>query len=84
MLVLRITAYEYNSSNHTVYYVSGHDWTSGWYNNGVTKLGDSSKDISLAYDGDKDYVILGLTTASWTYGHVTVDVVSHPSFTPEL
>ena len=80
MLVLRITAYEYNSSNHTVYYVSGHDWTSGWYQNGVTKLGDSSKDISLGYDDSKDYVILGLTSASWTYGHVTVDVVSHPSF----
>jgi len=80
MLVLRITAYEYNSSNHTVYYVSGHDWTSGWYNNGVTKLGDSSKDISLGHDGNKDYVILGLTSASWTYGHVTVDVMSHPSF----
>ena len=80
MLVLRITAYEYNSSNHTVYYVSGHDWTSGWYANGVTKLGDSSKDISLGYDDSKDYVILGLTSASWAYGHVTVDVVSHPSF----
>ena len=25
MLVLRITAYEYNSSAHTIYYVSGHD-----------------------------------------------------------
>ena len=80
MLVLRITAYEYNSSNHTVYYVSGHDWTSGWYNNGVTKLGDSSKDISLGYDDSEDYVILGLTTATWSYGHVTVDVMAHPSF----
>ena len=80
MIVLRITTYEYNSNNHTVYYVSGHDWTSGWYNSGVTKIGDSDKNISLGYDSNKDYVIVGETTSSWAYGHVTVDVMAHPSF----
>jgi len=80
MLVLRITAYEYNSTAHTIYYVSGHDWTSGWYNNGVTKIGNGNKDIRLGYDDSKDYVILGNTNSTWTYGHVTVDVMAHPSF----
>jgi hypothetical protein len=80
MLVLRITAYEYNSTAATVYYVSGHDWTTGWYNNGVTKIGTSNKDVSLGYDSNYDYVIVGGTSSTWIYGHVTVDVVAHPSF----
>jgi len=80
MMVLRITTYEYNSNNHTVYYVSGHDWTSGWYNNGVTKNGDSDKNISLGYDTNKDYIIVGDVSSTWAYGHVTVDVIAHPSF----
>ena len=80
MIVLRITAYEYNSTAHTIYYVSGHDWTSGWYNNGVTKIGNSNKDIKLGYDSNKDYVILGGVSDTWSYGHVTVDVMAHPSF----
>lgn len=80
MLVLRITAYEYNSTAATIYYVSGHDWTSGWYNNGVTKIGNGDKDVSLGYDSNYDYVIVGGTSSSWAYGHVTVDVMAHPSF----
>jgi hypothetical protein len=82
MLVLRITAYEYNGNRHCVYYVSGHDWTSGWYNFNVTKIGKSDKDIKLGYDStaNKDYVVIGGTTSSWSYGHVTVDVIAHPSF----
>jgi len=80
MLVLRITAYEYNSTAHTIYYVSGHDWTSGWYNNGVTKIGNGNKDIKLGYDSSKDYVLLGGVSDTWSYGHVTVDVMAHPSF----
>lgn len=80
MFVLRITTYEYNSNNHTVYYVSGHDWTSSWYNYGVTKNGKSNKDIKFGYDSNYDYIILGETNSTWAYGHVTVDVIAHPSF----
>jgi hypothetical protein len=84
MLVLRITVYEYNSTAATIYYVSGHDWTSGWYNNGVIKIGNGNKDISLGYDSNYDYIIVGDTSSSWSYGHVTVDVMSHPSFYSSL
>jgi hypothetical protein len=80
MLVLRITVYEYNSTAATIYYVSGHDWISGWYNNGVIKIGNGNKDISLGYDSNYDYIIVGDTSSSWSYGHVTVDVMAHPSF----
>lgn len=80
MLVLRITTYEYNSNNATIYYASGHDWTSGWYNYGVTKIGDSDKNVSFGYDSSNDYVIVGTTSSSWSYGHVTVDVMAHPGF----
>ena len=81
MLVLRITTYEYNSNAHAVYYVSGHDWTSGWYNNGVTVQG-TGKLMSLGFSTaeNEDYVILGDTDSTWAYGHVTVDVVAHPDF----
>ena len=80
MVVLRITSYEYNSNNHTVYYASGHDWTNGWFNRGVTKLGDSEKNIQFGYDSNNDYIILGEAGSTWYYGHVTVDLIAHPSF----
>ena len=80
MLILRVAVYEYNGNEHTIFYVSGHDWTSGWYNNGVTKWGDSDKEISVAYDSNDDYIIIGDVSSTWSYGHVTVDVVAHPSF----
>ena len=80
MLILRVAVYEYNGNEHTIFYVSGHDWTSGWYNKGVTKWGDSDKEISVAYDSNDDYIIIGDVSSTWSYGHVTVDVVAHPSF----
>lgn len=82
MVVLRITTYEYNSNEHTIYYVSGHDWTSGWYNKKVTIIGESDKSVSVTYSesANEDYVIIGDPASTWTYGHVTVDVMAHPSF----
>ena len=81
MFVLRITTYEYNSNAHAIYYVSGHDWTSGWYQNGVTVQG-SGKALSLGFStgANEDYIILGDVGSTWQYGHVTVDVVAHPEF----
>jgi len=80
MAVLRITTYEYSTNEHTVYYVSGHDWTSGWYNNRATIIGDTDKIIRFGYDSNDDYVIIGDVSSVWSYGHVTVDVMAHPSF----
>ena len=82
MLVLRITVYEYSSDTHTIFYVSGHDWTSGWYNKSITKMGDCSKTMAFGYSSttNKDYIILGATNSTWAYPHVTVDVMSHPDF----
>ena len=81
MFVLRITTYEYNSNAHAIYYVSGHDWTSGWYQNGVTVQG-TGKTLSLGFStgANEDYIILGDVGSTWQYGHVTVDVVVHPEF----
>ena len=82
MMVLRITLYEYNSETHTTYTVSGHDWTSGWYNKAIKKWGNGSKNIDFAYstEADTDCLILGEVGSAWSYAHVTVDVVAHPSF----
>ena len=82
MLVLRITVYEYTSEAHTTYTVSGHDWTSGWYNKAIKKWGNSSKNIDFAYStgSNTDCLIVGEVDSAWSYGHVTVDVVAHPSF----
>lgn len=82
MFVLRITTYEYNANEHSVYYVSGHDWTTGWYNKKATILGDTDKEVRLGYDEalNKDYIIIGDEGSTWSYGHVTVDVMAHPSF----
>ena len=80
MIVLRITVYEYNGNTHTMFTVSGHDWTSGWYNNGVKKWGDSNKNIGLGYTSTEDCIIIGEVDSTWSYGHITVDVISHPGF----
>ena len=82
MLVLRITIYEYTSDAHTTYTVSGHDWTSGWYNKSIKKWGHSKKNVDFGYSttDNQDYLIVGEIDSSWSYGHVTVDVIAHPSF----
>ena len=82
MMVLRVTLYEYTGEAHTTYTVSGHDWTSGWVNKAIKKWGNSSKNIDFAFSTaeDKDYILLGETNSTWSYGHVTVDLIAHPSF----
>ena len=82
MLVMRVTLYEYTSDAHTIYTVSGHDWTSGWYNKRIKKHGESAKNLKYAYStsADEDYLILGETDSAFKYAHVTVDVIAHPGF----
>ena len=82
MLVMRVTLYEYTSDAHTIYTVSGHDWTSGWYNKRIKKHGESAKELKYAYSSsaDEDYLILGEVGDKFKYGHVTVDVIAHPKF----
>ena len=82
MMVIRVTVYEYNSGAHSIFTVSGHDWTSGWYNNSITKMGSQAATMSLGFStsANEDYLILGDVSTLWQYGHVTVDVISHPSF----
>ena len=82
MLVLRVTVYEYNGKTHTMFTASGHDWTSGWYNKSVKKWGSSDKNLNFGYSSsaDEDYLLLGEVDSAWSYGHITVDVIAHPSF----
>ena len=82
MLVMRVTLYEYTSDAHTIYTVSGHDWTSGWYNKRIKKHGESAKELKYAFSSsaDEDYLILGEVGDKFKYGHVTVDVIAHPGF----
>ena len=82
MLVMRVTLYEYTSDAHTIYTVSGHDWTSGWYNKRIKKHGESAKELKYAFSSsaDEDYLILGEVGDKFKYGHVTGDVIAHPGF----
>ena len=83
MAVFRITTYEYTSNAHNVYYVSGHDWTSGWYNNGATHQGTGEPEsVKLVNNSgtDKQGILIGSTSEGRSYLHVTVDIMSAPNF----
>jgi hypothetical protein len=82
MMTIELTVYEYNSKAGSKIYISGHNWTSGWYNTSVHVLGDYSDPIYLARsttDG-KNYIILGDVGTSWNYVTVHVDKVTTAGF----
>jgi hypothetical protein len=82
MPVIRVTVYEYSADAHNVYLISGHNWTSGWYNNAVTHTGNNPELVKLVGNSstNKDGIIIGGTGTSRSYLHVTVDVLAHPQF----
>ena len=82
MMTIELTIYEYNSDSGTKIYLSGHNWTSGWYNTRATVIGGYSSPIYLARsstDG-KHYIILGDTGTAWSYVTVHVDKVTTAGF----
>ena len=82
MMTIELTIYEYNSDSGTKIYLSGHNWTSGWYNTRATVIGGYSSPIYLARsstDG-KHYIILGDTGTAWNYVTVHVDKVTTAGF----
>jgi hypothetical protein len=82
MMTIELTVYEYNSDSGTKIYLSGHNWTSGWYNTRATVIGGYSDPIYLARstsDG-KHYIVLGDTGSTWNYVTVHVDKVTTAGF----
>ena len=82
MAVIRVTTYEYSSDAHNVYHISGHDWTSGWYNVGVTHQGCNAEEVRLLDNSstNKQAIQIGTTGTGRAYLHVTVDIIASPSF----
>jgi hypothetical protein len=82
MPVIRVTTYEYKSAAANVYYIGGHNWTSGWYNNSVHHHGNNPEPVYLLGNAttNKSAIFIGSGSTSRSYLHVTVDVMSHPSF----
>jgi hypothetical protein len=82
MPVIRVTTYEYSSDAANVYYISGHNWTSGWYNNSVHHHGNNPEPVFLLGNSttNKSAIFIGAGSTSRSYLHVTVDLMSHPSF----
>ncbi len=82
MPVIRVTTYEYSADAANVYYISGHNWTSGWYNNSVHHHGNNPEPVYLLGNSttNKSAIFIGAGSTSRSYLHVTVDLMSHPSF----
>jgi hypothetical protein len=82
MMTIELTVYEYNSESGTKIYLSGHNWTSGWYNTRATVIGGYSSPIYLARSttDSKHYIVLGDTDTSWNYVTVHVDKVTTAGF----
>ena len=82
MPIIRVSTYEYNSRAHVIYTISGHNWStaSNWYNTGVTSEGSDPLTVRLGHDGSTHCIVIGDTNTSWSYGHVTVELLAHPQF----
>lgn len=72
MASIEIEVYEYNATAGSKIYISGHNWTTGWYQTSVRVVGDYNKPIYLGRDASYYYIQLGDTTSGWTYGSVHV------------
>jgi hypothetical protein len=82
MPIIKIYTYQYSSTAHVVYTISGHNWStsSNWYNNRVTAEGGPPLAVRLGHDGTNYCIIIGETNTSWSYGSVTVELKAHPSY----
>ena len=82
MPIIEVHTYQYSSIGHVIYRISGHNWStaSNWYNNRVTAEGGPPLTVRLGHDGSNYCIIIGETNTSWSYGHVTVNLLAHPSF----
>ena len=80
MVNIHIDVYEYNSTAGSQIVISGHNWTTGWYNNRVTVIGGFTKPIYLAREASDYYILLGDVDSGWTYGTVNVTKVTTASF----
>jgi len=82
MPVIKIYTYQYSSTAHVVYTISGHDWSTGstWYNTRVTAEGGPPLAVRLGHDGTNYCIIIGETNTSWSYGSATVELKAHPSY----
>ena len=82
MPIIKIYTYQYNSTAHVVYTISGHDWStaSNWYNARVTAEGGPPLAVRLGHDGTNYCIIIGETNTSWSYGSATVELKAHPSY----
>ena len=82
MPIIKIYTYQYSSTAHVVYTISGHDWStaSNWYNNRVTSEGGPPLAVRLGHDGTNYCIIIGETNTSWSYGSATVELKAHPSY----
>jgi hypothetical protein len=82
MPIIKIYTYQYSSTAHVVYTISGHNWSTGsnWYNNRVTAEGGLPLAVRLGHDGTNYCIIIGETNTSWSYGSATVELKAHPSY----
>ena len=82
MPIIRVSTYEYNSRAHVIYTISGHNWSTAsyWYNTGVTSEGSDPLTVRLGHDGSTHCIVIGDTNTTWSYGHVTVELLAHPQF----
>lgn len=80
MVNIHIDVYEYNSKAGSQIVISGHNWTTGWFNTRVSVIGGYDKPIYLARTGSDYFILLGDVDSTWTYGTVNVTKVTTASF----
>ena len=74
--------YEYNSLRHCTVEVSGHNWSTAWYNYGANVVGYTDKSVRLGVKDGRFVVVFGNTGSSWTYGTIRLRKIHNGGFYP--
>ena len=74
--------YEYNSPRHCTVEVSGHNWSTAWYNYGSNVVGYTDKEVRLGVKDGRFVVVFGNTGSSWTYGTIRLRKIHNGGFYP--
>ena len=75
-----IDIYEYSGNDACTVIVGGHNWNSAWYSYGAQVIGNTNKQVRVAFKDGKYCIVIGDGSSSWSYGQVVLRKIQNGTY----
>jgi hypothetical protein len=72
--------YEYVTGRTATVIIGGHNWSTSWYENGCTVIGNLPKEVRLGVKDGKYCVVFGVAGSTWSYGTIRLRKIHNAGF----